>query len=265
VPRGNREIPVWAFVRDYSGTPTRIALETIDPATLGPSTSVDLYAYSPTQSYWDYWYIDDIVVRRPASGMDVSSTSLYVSERLYFSDSESLLIGVNAVPHNTYSEVDWISFGDLDSELAASMVAEAEDDFGRLSLYFAHGTVDSLALPAIVTLGSPPIPSSPASGASGVAVTPTLSFAPMSGTEVTYVEITDSATGQEWTLVVPGAQTSVTLPSLPGDGLQSGHSYTWRVISFEIPGLDYNRYLDSALTTGIQAYSVSETRTFTTQ
>ena len=262
VSRGTREIPVWAFVQDFDGLPSKIALTTLDPAALGATANVDLYAYSPDDTYW---YIEDTVVRRPTSGMDVASTEIYVSESIYFSATESLLIGINAIPHNTFSEVDWISFGLLDSELSASMVASAFDDFGRESHYVVNNTVDNLGFGAWITLGSPPIPTAPSSGATGLSTSPVIAFAPTAESEANFVQITDVVTGATWRIVVPGAQTSVTLPALPGDGLTNARGYTWRVSSYEIPGLNYHSYLDTALTTMVTAYSISEARSFSTQ
>ena len=65
---------------------------------------------------------------------------------------------------------------------------------------------------------------------------------------------------------MPGTQSSFTLPALPaGDGLANLRGHSWRVLSFEVPGFDYDSYLDSALTTSLQAYSGSETRGFVTR
>jgi hypothetical protein len=234
----------------------------LDPTRLGSSATVDMYPFTPDDSYW---YLEDVVVRRPTSGMDVTTTRLYVMSQLYFSESDSLLIGFDVVPHNTYSRVEWLSFGGTDSQLAASMVAAASDDFGRESYFISNGTVDTIGFTGFVTLGSPPVPSSPAAGATGVATAPTISFAGMSGAALHFVELSDDVTGATWTILVPATQSSVTLPTLPMDGLGGGRNYSWRVWSFTIPAFNYHSYLDGALTTALTAYSVSETRGFRTR
>lgn len=259
---GMKEIPVWVFSKDLDGLPSMVDLATIYPENLGTTASVSLF---PDYLDGGYWYLPDTVLRRPTSGMDAASTDLIVTEEVWYDDEDSLVIGLDWIPHNTYSTIYWASFGDADSELPATTFASAYDGFGRESHVLIHGTVDTLGFTEWLTLPSPPVLSSPASGAINQSLSPTLAFAPTQGADLNLVEIEDESTGRYWTITAPGGATSVRVPNVLADGLKGGSSYRWRVLSFELLGFDYHSYLDDDLLWGVESITGSDSRVFRTQ
>ncbi|HVO18217.1 MAG TPA: carboxypeptidase-like regulatory domain-containing protein [Anaeromyxobacter sp.] len=105
------------------------------------------------------------------------------------------------------------------------------------------GGTTTLSLPAATALAN----SLPANMATGVGLTPVLSWTPVSGASVYLVSL--SGPGLEYDFVLPGDASSLTLPDYSALGLPlaAGTAYSWNVTAVKESGLSPNSAADPAV------------------
>jgi hypothetical protein len=127
----------------------------------------------------------------------------------------------------------------------ATFVVQGSDASGNSAIRIGQavlGGTTTIDLPASTALKN----SLPASGATGVSKTPTLSWTPVSGAEI-YV-VTLSSPSQDYAFVVPATSTSLTIPdySALGMSLLGSTAYSWDVRAYRSGGLSVDAAADPA-------------------
>ncbi len=253
-------VPACAVVTDSTGRPTRSARVDVDP--LGATLDLTVTGLA----------VGDAEARIaaasfPSANFTSSGTTIRSRVDVRWQDELWLRVGTTRLVTGTNTFGWFVVPTPLVPTPTMRFEVYSVDATGRESHRYFPATTDPIlnVSPGTFTLDSPPALSSPAAGATGVSVTPTLQFTLTPTTSLARIVLTNAAAGRRWTILAPSNATSVTLPSLPTGGLGAGATWSWRVESLRVPSLSFDSYRDSRLDLEITAQTVSQTRTFTTQ
>jgi serine protease len=253
-------VPVSASTFDASGGATRHAVYELD--VLAPTFDVQLTALPVGGAQARF-----VQPTAPTSNFTVAGATVNSAVYVRWNDDTWLDVGESPLTFGQNKQGWWADPGVFTPPLAMKFETVATDATGRTSRKIVYGDTTNLQTPSGATALDPPTSlTTPANGATGVALAPTLTWNGGVAAHLHKVVVEQVGTPWRWTLWVAGALNSTQLPAISKGGLASATNYRWSVETFRFAsGFDASLYRDEKIDTTCTSRTFSGWATFKTQ
>lgn len=217
-------VPVSAAVFDATGYPTRHALYEIDaPAATFDVATTALPIGGPQARF--------VLPAPPSANFSTSGATVTATTYLRWDDDTWLAVGDSTLAFGQSLQAWWPDVGAFAPAQPMKLEVVGTDPSGRVVRQTFYGSTDNLqtAPSEAFTFPSPAALSSPANGATNVALGPLLTWTTSTGARLHKIVIEKVGTTWRWTIWTPGDTSQLQLPALSTGGLQPATDYRWSV------------------------------------
>ncbi len=255
-------VPISVVAFDTTGSPTRSALFEMEnpPASFSvPVTAVAIGAPQARQ----------VTPTAPAANFTTSGATLRGTTYLRWNDERWLAVGDSPLVFGQSRSAWWPATPVYNPALPMKLELTATDTTGRATSHVFYGTTTDLQPtpnPAI-TFPAPVALTAPSSGATNLALTPTMTWSVIAGAQLHRITIEEVGGPYRWFIWAGGATTSMQLPLLTTGGLKNATNYRWRVETFRFANSSFDaaNFREERLATETTSRTVSAWSTFRTQ
>jgi subtilisin family serine protease len=250
--------PVTATVFDASGSPTRNAVFTVDA--LGATLDVPTTALPVGGAQARF-----VQPSAPTAGFQTSGATVVSTAFLRVQGSWAD-VGTSTLAFGQSRQGWWADPAVPDPTTPMKFEIVATDLQSRTSRRIEYGTEANLQpSSAAFVLDSPALLVSPANGASGVIVGPTLTWTTSANAGLHKIVVEEVGTNTRWTIWASGTTTSMALPTPSKGSLKTGTNYRWSVETLRFGGgFDSSNYREERLDTEPTSRTFSGWATFRT-